>query len=186
MNSKFVSIDIETTGLNELTCQVIEIGAVIDDWLNPMENPPEFHCYVEHEVYKGEPYAFSMHADLFLQLAMLPKHNLHSERGALRYLHDWMYNNGAYQNKKAVVAGKNFAMFDNRFLRAMEGSEYLTYHHRVIDPGNLYWDPFTDEVLPDTKTCMKRAGIEGEVAHTALEDAKVVAKLVQIHAARQF
>ena len=33
--------------------------------------------------------------------------------------------------------------------------------------------------LPDTKTCMQRASIAGEVTHTAVEDARVVALLIR-------
>lgn len=190
MNSKFVSIDIETTGLNEETCQVIEIGAVIDDWLNPMEQQPEFHCYVQHDIYKGEPYALSMHSELFRKINDASSSELLNEWEALAGLNDWMFDNGIFggedeDHRKAVVAGKNFSAFDARFIRKMGGHTYFNYHYRVIDPGNLYWNPLTDELLPDTKTCMERAGIKGDVAHTALEDAKVVAKLIQIYVGNQ-
>ena len=44
----------------------------------------------------------------------------------------------------------------------------------------LYWQPEIDGAqLPDTKTCMERAGINGEVAHTAVEDAQVVVRLIR-------
>jgi oligoribonuclease (3'-5' exoribonuclease) len=54
-----VFIDIETTGLNPDPCDIIEIGAVIDDWLEPLELQPLFHCYIKQQQYKGEPYALS-------------------------------------------------------------------------------------------------------------------------------
>ena len=34
----YVSIDIEPTGLDPDTCQVLEVGAVADDWVKPI-NP---------------------------------------------------------------------------------------------------------------------------------------------------
>jgi DNA polymerase III epsilon subunit-like protein len=43
----------------------------------------------------------------------------------------------------------------------------------------LYFDLENDDSLPDMKTCMQRAGIDGEVAHTAMEDALVVVKLLR-------
>jgi hypothetical protein len=52
-------------------------------------------------------------------------------------------------------------------------------NHRTIDPANLFWDPLIDRGLPNTKTCMERAGLDGEVAHTAVEDARVVCKLIR-------
>lgn len=84
------------------------------------------------------------------------------------------------------AAGKNFASFDDRFLRSdmPDFVQYFRYHCRVLDPAILYWKPLEDTKLPDTKTCMERAGLDDEVAHTALEDAKVIIKLIQIAVGR--
>ena len=57
MTTKYVSLDIETTGLNPENCQVLEIGAVIDDGTTPIEECPTFHCYVDHGLILGEPFA---------------------------------------------------------------------------------------------------------------------------------
>jgi len=56
---------------------------------------------------------------------------------------------------------------------------WVRFRHRVLDPASLYFDPKIDAALPDMKTCMERAGIEGEVAHTAVHDAKVVIDLLR-------
>ena len=50
---KYVSIDIETTGLDPETCQTIQIGAGIEDTNNPLpiEDLPRFKCLVEHPQY---------------------------------------------------------------------------------------------------------------------------------------
>ena len=45
----YVSIDIETTGLDPETCQTLEIGAVFDNWTLPIRELPTFHCYVVHQ-----------------------------------------------------------------------------------------------------------------------------------------
>ncbi|MBN2475346.1 MAG: hypothetical protein JXB62_12110 [Pirellulales bacterium] len=81
----------------------------------------------------------------------------------------------------SVVAGKNYASFDARFLSKITSwDKHIQVHHRILDPAALYWQPETDGVeLPDTKTCMERADIPGEVAHTAVEDARVVALLIR-------
>jgi len=58
--------------------------------------------------------------------------------------------------------------------------KHVRVHHRILDPAAMYWQPEIDGMeLPDTKTCMERAGISGEVAHTAIEDARVVARLIR-------
>jgi len=85
------------------------------------------------------------------------------------------------ENEKIVVAGKNYANFDANFLSKLTSwDKHIKFHHRTLDPAALYWQPETDGVeLPDTKTCMQRAGISGEVSHTALEDARMVVELIR-------
>lgn len=193
--TKFVSIDIETTGLNPEKCKIIEIGAVIDDWLEPIHNPPTFHCYVKQHMYVGEPFALSRHSEIFRRIATEEEgYNYWYPSEAVERFGRWMEKNDAYQidptkpdrEARAVVAGKNFGTFDDRFLRRLPHfDEWVKYHHRLIDPAMLYWDPLTDMVPPSLKVCMQRAGIGDEVAHTALEDALVVAKLIHIAIGRR-
>jgi len=53
---KYVSIDIEATGLDHTYCQMIEFGAVLDDLRHqrPLDELPQFHCYVLRDKYVGE------------------------------------------------------------------------------------------------------------------------------------
>jgi len=93
---------------------------------------------------------------------------------------DWLV---AYSLDPASVqaAGKNFASFDMQFLYRLPGFAGLVkFRHRVLDPAILYWRPLQDERLPDSKTCYERAGIDGKVAHTAVEDALAVVQLVRM------
>jgi len=179
----YVSIDIETTGLNPENCQVLEIGAVVDDGTTPIDDCPTFHCYVDHGLILGEPFAVSMHQAIFRRIAT------HEE--GYTYLQPWevatqfrdfLKEQGVdAENEKVFVAGKNFASFDARFLRKLTNwDKHVRVHHRILDPAAMYWQPEIDGVeLPDTKTCMERAGIGGEVAHTAVEDARTVALLIR-------
>jgi hypothetical protein len=64
---KYVSIDIETTGINKDWCDMIEFGAIIEDTNNQLsyERAPKFHRYLKpprKEGYRGEIYALDMHA----------------------------------------------------------------------------------------------------------------------------
>ena len=64
---KYVSIDIETTGINREKCQVLSIGAVIEDTNNPrpIEELPKFHAaIVGREGLYGEPFALNMNKSL--------------------------------------------------------------------------------------------------------------------------
>jgi len=179
----YVSIDIETTGLNPKNCQVLEIGAVIDDGTMPIEQCPTFHCYIDHALILGEPFALSMHQTIIHRIATREEGYTYLSVWdvALRF-RDFLKENGIdSENEKIVVAGKNFASFDARFLSNVTGwDKHVNIHHRILDPAALYWQPETDGVeLPDLQTCMHRAGITGEVAHTALEDARTVARLIR-------
>ncbi|REJ65587.1 MAG: 3'-5' exonuclease [Planctomycetota bacterium] len=179
----YVSIDIETTGLDPERSQVIEIGAVIDDGMNHLEECPTFHCYLEQGYVVGEPYAVSMHPTIFRRIATkeegftyLPSWQVAGE------FQKWLQKHGLNPaDEKIVVAGKNYAKFDARHLSKLtKWDEYIQVHHRILDPAPLYWRPEIDGfLLPDTNTCMERAGIAGDVSHTAVEDARMVALLIR-------
>ena len=196
----YVSIDIETTGLDEDFCQILSVGAVIDDWESPLDDLPTFHCYVGHETITGSPYALSMHPKILRAIAtdgdtededveIEPIPVIHPDDMAGEFENWLSYNRISPDGgRKLVVAGKNFGPFDHQFLKRQipHWKSMIRMKHRFIDPGNLYFDPILDEDgPPDTETCMARAGILGEVAHTALEDAIVVVKLVRYWAAHR-
>lgn len=191
---RFVSIDIETTGLDPETCEILEIGAVINDPATPLEGLPTFCFRCLRDVYTGEPYALSMHRDLFRDLANAPKSTVDSEaRGSdSRYAHPdafkrmfsrWLQSWGI-DSTNFVAAGKNFANFDARFLRRLSLADMVKWHHRILDPGSMYVRG-DDEFMPDTTECCKRAGIyPGDVPgeeHTAIHDALVVIALIRNH-----
>lgn len=184
---RYCSIDIETTGLDHSYCQMIEFGAVIDDLSDPKpySELPKFHCYILRDRYVGEPYALSMHAEIFKQIAkreqpwqyVIPEHlpGKFAEFAAA---------NGLIEKHKCTeinVVGKNFAKFDLRFLENDKFDQSAAYRmcHRNLDPGSMYFDPRIDKKPPSSADCMKRARLDGEVAHTALEDAMMVVKLIR-------
>tara|TARA_Y100000034_G_scaffold33124_2_gene40647 strand:+ start:3170 stop:3748 length:579 start_codon:yes stop_codon:yes gene_type:complete len=176
---KYVSIDIETTGLDEEICQILEIGAVVDDtsYETPIDKLPTFHCYVTHPFYQGEPYALNMHGDLFGKLCHKPEGWRYvSHNDVAQALLEWL---GKHFEDKITVAGKNFMSLDFPFLKKLPNFDKQRFNHRVIDPAMRFWRPRIDTKIPNLQTCMERAGIEGEVTHTALEDAFQVIKLLR-------
>jgi oligoribonuclease len=63
---KFVSIDVETTGIDPEIDEILSIGAVIEDTENilPYEELPKFHVAILHEKVTGSLYALNMNRDL--------------------------------------------------------------------------------------------------------------------------
>lgn len=63
---RYISIDIETTGLDPENCQILSIGAVIEDTLKqfPFEYLPKFHAVIKRENVSGSIFALNMNRDL--------------------------------------------------------------------------------------------------------------------------
>lgn len=184
------SIDIETTGLDPVNDQILEIGIVlasskemVTQDTNYFEGLPTFHCYVRHERYSGNPYALSLNAETLKILSKVKPYE--KEYNGIPVLHpDEVYGNiqeflcsylldlNKYQ--QLSVAGKNFSNFDKLFLEQlpfMKNYMAETFSHKVLDPGTLYYNPFTDVDVPSLQECLNRAGIQSTVKHTAVEDA---------------
>lgn len=183
---RYVSIDIETTGLDPEYCQIIEFAAVIDDLKKqrPLDELPRFQTYLWHERYTGEPYALSMHSETFKKLSNWKsmKERVCTATSLFPVFHSFLATHGYKVHPlsntiKINAAGKNFSGFDKNFLDKLPNS-HVTFHHRSIDPAILYLDPFDDE-MPGTEECFNRACMEQKGAHTALEDALSIIKLVR-------
>ena len=195
MKNKMFSLDIETLGLRDET-PIIQIGIAFFD-IN--DDPGEMVGSMEFLVDNGrvlndvEPYAAAMNQKILAALSgfkvddsiecPVVKVNL-----AAKYLGDWVntltfaVNKGQYEDK-IVFCGKNFSSFDRPKLERLPNwkSGVPNYHHRSPDPGSMWWRPEEDGAeLPSTEVCMERAGTGGTVAHTAEQDAIVVATLIQI------
>jgi DNA polymerase III epsilon subunit-like protein len=198
---KYVSIDIETTGLEWEKHQMIEFGAVLEDTENPLpiEDLPRLRILVVHEDYVSNPYCIKLHSKLFDELGkytdiytptevecgvwVVP----HGPSGLARVFTQWLKKVGYLKRddlgttspKKVVVAGKNYNGFDAKFLEY-----YFNYriaiHHRVLDPMPLFVKP-EDKTPPNLAECAKRAGVEfkGTGYHTAVSDATMVIELLR-------
>lgn len=195
---KYVSIDIETTGLDPETCQILQIGAVIEDTLNPapLEELPKFQCIVEHENYSGSPFALSLNSWILKILGGL-ENKTKDERLEYRKYHNilpaglvaksfqmWLASNGipaeATSCVKINAAGKNFASFDKVFLQKLPNwSSNVQIRQRILDPAILLMNWQTDESLPNLQVCMDRCELAGEVTHDALQDAIDVVRVIR-------
>ena len=198
---KYLSIDIETTGLDFEECQTIELGIIADDLYNqqPAEHLPKFHCYIDHGIFRGDPFALSMHANILRRISLKEKgyeylRPIDVALNVKTFLENvrrrWSVEDKSFDAKKDFnVAGKNYGGFDFNFLYRLPGfkqsggklllADYgVGMSARCLDSGNHFWEP-NDTRLPDTKTCCERAGTPVNLAHTALEDAWTVCLLVR-------
>lgn len=184
---KYVSIDIETTGTNHDICNVIEFAAVADDLRiqAPLNTLPVFQTYILQDHYIGEPFALALHANIFKKIANWQKEdiNICAPAELLPRFHTFLTTLAGYSAGDVIkinVAGKNFGNFDSKFLEKLPHYDLLvTFHHRILDPAMLYFDPEKDETLPGTEKCLKRAGMDTEIRHEALEDAMNVVRLLR-------
>lgn len=195
----YISIDTETLGLNHRNCDIIEFGAVIDDLKSPIDSLPRFHCYLvkenkpNNEVYYGEAYAMSMHSKILKRIATRESgFNYFTPETFYDQFQKFLIDNKVNEDKHVfdeqgktcikdvLVAGKNFAGFDLKFLEMLPNfGRAFKFFHRFIDPMMLYFDPLTMKTPPSLDVCLKLAGIEKEVQHTAVEDAIDVIKCLR-------
>lgn len=188
---KFLSIDIETTGLDPQKNQILEFGAIAIDTSYP--NVPyiaDFRAVFVHQELTGNPIALTMNSELIGEINTLLKSKdfdydefnynkpndiyVRNAEEFQKYFDEWL--EAINFTGRLTIAGKNLASFDLKFIEA--AGIKIKYRHRMIDPAILYVDWEKDETLPDLQQCLDRAGIIKSVEHTSLADAIDVAELV--------
>lgn len=181
---KYISIDIETTGLNTQLHDVLEVGAIIEDTLNPLprEKCPTFHAYMWKENYVGEAIALAMNSRILQRIHDLKKAGdtnlLLTELTFGMKFKAFLHANSS-PTEAWTVAGKNVMSFDIPFLRRLPYWEDVRFRHRALDPTIKYVNWTADTQPPDLTTCKKRAGLPELVTHEALDDAWDVISLLR-------
>lgn len=190
---RYVSIDIETSGLFPEHHQILEFAAVIDDTLLPsipIEELPTFRRIIRTDRISGHPRALAMNANLITSIAHAMESNEKREdfcgvallaNHFAKFLTDNGWEKSKSQKFEFVAAGKNFSGFDRAFLDAVP--KWKNIHQprrRTLDPAILYFDPQRDETPPSLRECLRRAGLNTEVYHEAVEDARDVIRLLRI------
>lgn len=170
---KYVSIDIETTGLNPRKDQVLMVAIIVEDTENklPREKLPTFACLCKcgfegvEPRYEGTPFALWLNSWIFEALAK-------NDESKYPIYHDWVpraleFLEEHFPNQKVIPAGKNVGSFDLQFFPHILKKKFI---HRSIDPGSVFldWNSNGPESLDSIK---HRLGISGEVTHNAVDDA---------------
>jgi oligoribonuclease len=188
---KYVSIDIETTGLDPEKCQILQIGLIIEDTNNPLafKDIPKLNLILLNKNISGSIKALTMNADLICRIDVYNdadaslkntmSNNFNAKfinpEYAVDEIHQWLKENGIGSGNGAIkfnVAGKNFGTFDKRFLEKLPNwNSKILVRNRMLDPAILYVNWKTDECLPSLGECKQRAGIDGTITHDAIDDA---------------
>ena len=168
---KYVSVDIETTGLDPTTCGVIEIAMVFDDLSDKEFDPVVKSWLIDPGVCKWEPNALEMHTESGLASRW-------AEANPTMNVRVWRATQCGVMLGRRPVAGKNFWSFDANFL----GQDWCreAFGHRGLDPAILFLQ--TGELRPpNLATCMDRAGLAHDgVTHLAAADAYDVCRCLRV------
>jgi oligoribonuclease (3'-5' exoribonuclease) len=163
----YLAIDIETTGLNPDTCQVLEIGCVLNDFSKPLLECRTFEMIINPGHIEGEPRGLAMNARLLEKISDGCGLN---PRLAMDRFSQWLRD---YVGQKAHPLGKNVAGFDIQFLKRLPLWPGHHIHYRSLEVGTLYAN--IDGILGQEElgtTVAERLKIPGS-PHEALYDARV-------------
>jgi hypothetical protein len=182
---KYVSIDIETTGLSPENHNILEFAAVLETGA-PMAELPVFRRILLWKEVTGSPFALEMNKGLLKQIANYygktdydPKLFCYPDNLG-RQFKQWLVEQDI-DCYHVTAAGKNFEGFDRRFLDNLKGfNSSICFRHRVLDPVTLY-TTINDDVPLGMEECMKRAGVDFNkyMIHSAVDDAKIVIELLR-------
>jgi DNA polymerase III epsilon subunit-like protein len=212
---KYLSIDIETTGLDKDKNQILEIGAVLDELGSdtPIEDLPKFRAVLIHKEMQINAFCANLHEALWPEI-LAAKNWMGCENHVFAHydkdngkVRESQHNNTHYMTPDLLehhfykwidsvlsrntgtrlllekitinVAGKNAGSFDIPFIEALPNWQgMIRFRRRVFDPASHYARP-GDKCLPDLQECLNRAGIDSTVAHTAVDDALDVVRLIR-------
>lgn len=111
---KYLSIDIETTGIDSENCEILSIGAILEDTekILPFEEIPKFHCAINRRTIKGEIFATNMNRDLIEKIVQYQSASSQDEKNDLvqmtgmwflpeeevvQEFYWWLYRNGGFE-----------------------------------------------------------------------------------------
>lgn len=139
---KFISIDIETTGLDPETCQILSIGAVIEDTLNPLpfEELPKFHAVIKRESVYGSIFALNLNKDLIQAM----KDYSESKTDELKQEVEESFGAKFYEENEVVEALYQFCYRNNL---VEFNPDFLNRHVKIVD-GITY--PILSSNMPKT------------------------------------
>ncbi len=161
----YLSIDVETTGLDRQKVHVLQLAAVYDNGKD-MNDLPTFDRVIKWPVIThAEEYAMNLNKKL-LQRAF-KKQNIVSISQARKEFIEWL--DRIQPNGKFTAAGKNIQSFDLPIMENPVNQFSLRrFLVRALDPGSMYTDDFNH--IPTLDEINVLTGRQA-VSHDALDDA---------------
>lgn len=176
---KYVSIDIETLGLN-IDAPIIEVACVfVDNGKIVAQN----QTYVTHYQYDNcEPFAMSMHPEALRRIAeQTPGFDYCPIDMLAAEIRKWCLDAGFDPKDKINFAGKNAASFDLPMLDHQTEGEFnrlVNPYHRVLDPGPMFARRGANRT-PNLETILTENELDGQVTHTAMDDARAAVTAIE-------
>lgn len=172
---KLIALDLETTGLNPQTDQILEVGMVCFD-SETGEVHGEFQTLVSHDRYEGSAYALQMNQEILLELTdtNMRYKTCYGESHMLE--HEMLeFTKFTWGLDRPHVVGFNVAPFDLAFLKA---SGIDIFDFRAIELGTLLMGPMESATPVSSRYVVKMVrGPDAKVPHRALEDARLAVEL---------
>ena len=178
---KYLSIDLEATGLGE-NCQIIEFAMVpFDTQLKRLEDSLARTMYVHCPSFEDlrdslDPWVRE-HNEKIIRKAHAEGLMMSEFKEYLKKYLESPEVRAYFGNQKIVLFGKSMTAIDLPFMNRDLGWDFMRkyFHHRNLDLSGIGYSLIDLGMLPmgmDSGSNLMNYLNMGEVAHTALEDAK--------------
>lgn len=195
---KYFSVDLETTKQDPKKEgarfeDILQLSIVVDD-LSEMKPLPELDhltVYIKRPFFTGSPGALAFNSDILqcihseiavfpvVKEEMLPEGETSLTNFIVEMVREFIFEHkeGAI-NEKSLVAGKNYGVYDDRFLPS-DITELFS--HRVLDVGVLFADLSKNQSLYDSYNPIPSLSdaLRVNVEHDAYSDALLVCRGVR-------
>lgn len=180
---EYLTIDLETTGLDPQIDKILEIGMVLDGsryYHLPLRCLPRYSRVVPRAHFPMSPFVAAMHCEnnLFNDLndagRPVPFDVIWYDGLETIYGHDT-------ELQRITVCGKNVSGFDIPFIKSEKlwnTSSRFKFNYRTLDPGSMFVTEDSTNI-PSTEECLEMAGLKTSSKHRALGDCYICAALVR-------
>ena len=193
---KYLALDVETTGLDPKTDQLMMASFIIADTEYPdvpVSMLPSLTIAIDREVITFQQRSFAVIYTMpylaeYVRISKLPPNKLmlvstsgYEVFSTLEdvYQHVRQFLEVHHAFGKLLLAGKNVMAFDYPFL-CQSSFATIPIHHRSLDPMMCFIRS-ADALPPDLATCCTRAGVsyDTKAGHSSLYDAQLVVELLR-------